>query len=225
MDQRRHRGAGTSGQATVEHVAIVVVVALFLAAAGAWLTSHVQPDRDPPPVVTQVWSGLDRITEPAPAFPDLGLTRRRHGDPAIGRFLRRVGRGLREGNAIVAVGSGAFVSRFGRGLWGAVTDFVRDPVALLTDGRGLVMELARDPAGFARAQLDAAIEYAAELRALPPQDAYRTLMRDLGEASAEAAITGGKGLARKAMLRALNRRLDRRGVSTPPPPPDKRDGN
>lgn len=224
MDQRRHRTAGASGQATVEHVAIVVVVALMLAAAGAWIASHVHPDRDPPHVVTRVWSGLDRITEPAPRVPDLGLTPRRR-QPVIGRFVRRVGRVLATGNEIVAVGTGAFVSGFGHGLRGAVTDFVRDPVALLTGGGRLVTDVARDPSGLARAQLDAAIEYAKELKAMAPPDAYRTFMRDLGEATADALITQGKGLARNAMLRALKRRLDRRGSSTSSPPPGKRDGN
>ena len=36
MDAKCHRRAGASGQATVEHVGMVVVVALLLAAAGAW---------------------------------------------------------------------------------------------------------------------------------------------------------------------------------------------
>ncbi len=225
MNRWSHRGAAASGQATVEHVAIVVVVALALAAAGAWLTSHVHPDRAPPPVITHVWSGLDRITEPAPGLPDLGLVPRGRGGRPIGQFVRRIGRGLRTAHRLVAVGSEAFTSGVGHGLVGAVTDVVRDPTTLLTDGSGFVTDLARDPTGLVAAQLDAAIEYAKHLRALPPDEAYRTFMRDLGEASVEVAILRGKRLAKAAILRALKRRLDERGVSKPPPRDDKRDGN
>ncbi len=206
----------------MEHVAIVVVVALLLAAAGAWLASHVHPDREPPSVVTQVWSGLDRISEPVPRLPDLGLTPRGRRTPPIGRALRHIVRTARAGGEIVVVGAGAFASGFGHGMWGAFTDFVRDPVGLLTDGGGVVTALAHDPFGLTKAQLDAAIEYAYELKAMSPQEAYRRFMRDLGEATADAAITRGKHLAKRAILRALKRRIDGRGGSTPPPAPDKR---
>ncbi len=216
MDSRCHRRAGASGQATVEHVGLVVVVALLVAAAGAWLASHVRPDRAPPPIIPHVWSGLDRIREPAPRPPDLGLTPRERRNPAIGRALRRVGQTVRTGGEIVVVGATAFASGFGQGMWGAFTEFVRDPVALLTDGRGVITSLAEDPLGLTTAQFDAAISYARELRAMSPKDAYRRFMRDLGEATADVVIARGKLLAKRAMLRALKRRLDARRVPAPP---------
>lgn len=214
-----------SGQATVEHLAVVIVVAVMLAGAGAWIASHVRPDATPPGVVTQVWSGLERIPEPEPAPPDLGLLPRsgRVGTPT--HLWRRVVRVARRGHAIVAVGTGAFVFGFGHGLWGAVTELVRDPVALLTGGGALIIAVVRDPIGFARAQVDAAVIYANELRKLPPEAASRRLMRDLGEATADAALTGAKQIAKKSMLNALKRRLEQRGEPTAPPPRDKRDGN
>ncbi len=221
MDARRQRRTGVSGQATVEHVGIVIVVALLLAAAGAWLAAHVQPDRAPP-IVPQIWSGLDRISEPAPRPPDLGLTPRERRTPAIGRALRRVVRTVRTGGEIVVVGATAFAAGFGHGLWGTFTEFIHDPVALLTDGRGLITALAEDPLGFAAAQFDAAIEYARELGAMSPKDAYRSFMRDLGEATADATITRGKLLAKRAMLRALKRRIDAGRAPTPDSPDDKR---
>ena len=204
---------------------MVVVVALLLAAVGAWLASHVQPDRTPPAVIPHVWSGLDRIIEPAPRLPDLGLTPRDRRAPAIGRALRRVVRTVRIGGEIVVVGATAFASGFGHGMWGAFTEFVRDPVALLTDGRGLITALAEDPLGFTTAQFDAAVDYARELRAMSPKAAYRTFMRDLGEVTADAVITRGKLLAKRAMLRALKRRIDARRIPTPPPLSDKRVGD
>ena len=225
MDAKCHRRAGASGQATVEHVGMVVVVALLLAAAGAWLASHVQPDRPPPPVIPHVWSGLDQIAEPSPRLPDLGLTPRDRRTPAIGRAFRRVVRTVRTGGEIVVVGVTAFTSGFGHGMWGAFTEFVSDPVALLTDGRGLIAALAEDPLGFTTAQFDAAVDYARELRAMSPKAAYRTFMRDLGEATADAVITRGKQLAKRAMLRALKQRIDARRVPTPDTETNKRVGD
>ena len=209
----------------MEHVAIVVVVALLLAVLGAWLTSHVHPDRDPPPVITRVWSGLDRIPEPAPNLPDLGLTPHARGERTSGHALRRLLRGVVKAHRLVASGDRAFAAGFGHGLWVSVTGFVRDPVALLTDGNGLVKGIAKDPAGLVKAQIDAAIGYARQLKAMPPQDAYRRVMHDLGEVSADVVIGRGRGFARRRMLSALKRRLEEHGVLTPAPAPDKRVGN
>lgn len=225
MDARRQRRTGVSGQATVEHVGIVIVVALLLAAAGAWLASHVQPDRAPPSIVPHVWSGLDRISEPAPRPPDLGLTPRERRTPAIGRALRRVVRTVRTGGEIVVVGTSEFATGFGHGLWSAFTEFVHDPVALLSDGRGLITALVEDPLGFTAEQFDAAIDYARELGAMSPKAAYRRFMRDLGEATADAAITRGKLVAKRAMLRALKRRIDAGRVPAPHTGADKRVGD
>ena len=209
----------------MEHIAIVVVVALLLAAIGVWLSSHVHPDRDPPPVTTGVWSGLDRIPEPAPSLPDLGLTPRGPGQRTSGHALGRILRGVVKANRLIASGRHAFVAGFGHGLWVAVTDFVRNPVALLTDGNGLVKDFARDPAGLVKEQIDAAIDYARQLKAMSPQDAYRKVLHDLGEVSADVVIARGRGFAHRMLLRALKRRLEDRGVLTPAPAPDKRDAN
>jgi hypothetical protein len=207
----------------VEHIAIVVAVALLLAAVGAWLTSHVHPDRDRPPMTARVWSGLDRIPEPAPILPDLGLTPHGRGERTSGHALRRVLRGIVDAHRLIASGNHALAVGFGRGLRVAVTDFVRDPLALLTDGSGLVKDVAKDPIGVVKAQIDAAIDYARQLKAMSPQDAYLRVMRDLGEVSADVVIEGGRGFAKRRMLSALKRRLEERGVLGPAP--DKRDGN
>lgn len=204
---------------------MVVVVALLLAAAGAWLTSHVHPDRHPPPVTTHVWSGLDRIPESTPRPPDLGLTPHGRSERTTGHAVRRILRGVVKANRLILSGNRVFVAGFGHGLWMSVTDFVRDPVALLTDGRGLIKDFAEDPAGLVAAQIDAAIDYARQLKAMSPQDAYRRVMRDLGELSADVVIERGRGFARRKMLSVLKRRLEDRGVLKPAPPSDKRVGN
>jgi hypothetical protein len=226
MHHRRNRRAGAAGQATVEHIAIVVVVALLVAAVGAWLTSHVHPDRDSPPPTTHVWSGLDRIPEPAPSPPDLGLTPHDRGERTSGNALRRILRGVVKAHRLIASGDRAFATGFGHGLWVSVTDFARDPAALLTDGQGLVKDFAKDPVGLVTAQIDAAVDYARQLKAMSPHNGYLRVMHDLGEVSADAVIEGGRGFAKRKLLSALKRRLEERGVLTPAPgAPDKRDTN
>ena len=128
-------------------------------------------------------------------------------------------------NRVIASGRQAFVAGFGHGLWVSVSDFVRDPAALLTDGNGLVKDFATNPAGLVKEQIDAAIDYARQLEAMSPQDAYRKVLHDLGEVSADVVIARGRGFAHRTMLRAIKRRLEDRGVLTPTPSPDKRDAN
>lgn len=214
METRRDRRA--RGQATVEHLAMVVVVALLLSGAAVWLATNVRSDAPTPPVIGQVTRGLDGIAEPARPIPDLGLESRPGRDSIVTRTLRRVGRTVRRGSELVAVGTAAFVAGFGNGLWNSFTSFLTDPAALLTGSGGLVAELVRDPVGFTASQIDDAIGYVDCLRSMPPEDAYRTFMRDLGEVSGEAAVTGGKSLAQRALLKGLKRRLDERRRSEKP---------
>ncbi len=199
----------------MEQIGLVVVIALLLAAAGAWLATHVQPDRAPPPIVVQVWSALDRAADPAPGLPELGVTPRERRRPALTRALRRMVQGVRAGGELAVVGAGAFASGFGDGLWGSFTEFMQDPVVTLSAGRGVIAALARDPLGFTAEQFDAAVDYARTLRGMPPKDAYRTFIHDLGEATADVTVARGKLLAKRAMLRARTRRIDLRRPSQP----------
>jgi hypothetical protein len=219
------RTSTQTGQATVEHVAIVVVVAVLLAAIGAWIASRVRSDAGPPDVVTRVWPGWQQLEEPVAPVPDLGLRPGASHRSGIGSIVRRAVRLAGRARKVVLGGQRAFASGFGHGLWDTFTGFVRDPVGLLTAGGGIVTQLAGDPGGFARAQLEAAIVYARELSRMPPEAAYRRFMRDLGELSADVAVARGKSFAERAMLRALKRRLDARGAAPAAQPPDKRDGN
>lgn len=192
----------------MEYLAVVVVAALALAALGAWIASAVRPSGDGPgTAVEHAWSGLDRIADP-PAWPVPEVPGR---DPGrFGRVARHVSSVVRRGGAIVATGTAAFGSGFGDGVWHTMDALIRDPVGALTGGGGVAATLLRDPVGFTRAQIDAAVAYARELRSLPPEEAYRRFMRDLGEAGADAALTRGKQLATRSMLRALRRRIESR---------------
>ena len=188
-----------AGQATVEYVGIVVVVALVLAAFGAWAIHHVRaPDR-PPPVVTAVIDPFAVVGRQEESAPGRGERLR--------RFIRQGMRGAVRGGRIVGRGWLAFNEGVTNGLAATVRDFVRDPVGSLIGGTGLLADVIRDPSGVGSAVVREAIDYAEELRAMPPEDAYERFMHDLGEVTADAAVTRGKAAARKALLRAIRRRL------------------
>ncbi len=196
--------AREAGQAAVEHIGLVLVVALLLSAAGVWLVGHARPGAGPPPVVDRIVAPLDRV----PAIPDLGVAPRRGRFHPLARALRRaVGVG-RAGGGLVATGAGAFAAGFTGGLRSTVDEFVRDPVGALTGSGQLAAAAMRDPLGLGAGGLRAAIDYARELRSMPPAAAYRRFMHDLGGAGADLAVARGRGLARKALLRVLRGRLE-----------------
>ena len=188
----------------MEYLAIVVVITLGLAGIGVWVASAARPRGDhPAAVVERVWSGLDGIASPPawPAAPEPSL-----GESRFRRGARSVSRVVRGGGDVVATGAVAFGSGVGDGAWHTMSAFIHDPVGAVTGGRGVVAGLLRDPVGFTRDEIAAAVGYAAELRALPPREAYRRLMHDLGEAGADVALTRGKQLAVRSLLRAMRRR-------------------
>lgn len=188
----------------MEYLAIVVVISLGLAGLGVWIASTARPrGNDPAAVVERVWSGLDGIARPPgwPAAPEPSL-----GESRFRRRARNVSRVVRRGGDVVATGVAAFGAGVGDGAWHTMSTFINDPVGAVTGGQGVVAGLLRDPVGFTRAEIAAAVGYAAELRALPPREAYRRFMHDLGEAGADVALTRGKQLAVRSLLRAMRRR-------------------
>lgn len=182
---------------------MVVVVALGLAAAGVWLASTSRPSGDAATVVVErAWSGLDDIASPSSG----------HDARASGPFRRAVrgaARAVGTGSVIVATGVASLGLGVGDGVRGTMDAVLADPVGTLVGGGGALAELARDPLGVTRAQIDAAVAYARALRELPPREAYQRFMRDLGEAGADLAITRGKQLAVRSLLRAARRRASR----------------
>ena len=195
--RNRHARAG---QATAEYVGIVVVVALALAAFGAWAIRHVRAPERPPSMVTAAldpFAVVGRYQEPPPGRAE-----------QVRRFVRRGVRGTVRGGRFIGRGWLAFNEGVANGLVVTVREFVRDPVGSLTGGTGLLADLIRDPAGVGSAVVRDAIAYAKELRAMPPDAAYERFMHDLGEVGADAAVTRGKATARRALLRAIRRRLE-----------------
>jgi hypothetical protein len=184
----------------VEYLAVVVVVALGLAAVGVWLASTSRPAGDgPAAVVDRAWSGLDRI-----AAPGSGTEVRTPGP--FRRAVRSVARAVQTGSDIAATGVASLGLGVGDGVRATLDAFLADPAGTLVGGGGAAAALAHDPLGVTRAQLDAALAYARALRELPPREAYRRFMRDLGEAGADLAITRGKQLAVRSLIRAARRR-------------------
>lgn len=198
-----------SGQAAVESIGLAIAIAALFAAAAIWAAAHVRAPDAPPPIVAEVTAALDGMAGPAPV-PDLGIAPRGRRPP-IGRALRGVGRVLRVGGSIAVTGASAFGDGVGRGVTQTVHEFIANPVGTVVGGGEVAVAAVRDPAGLGAA----AVEYARELRALPPREAYRRVMRDLGELTVDAAVTRGKMAARRAVLRALRRRID----APPPRPP------
>jgi hypothetical protein len=189
----------------VEYLAVVVVVALGLAAVGVWIASTSRPSGEAAAVVVErTLSGLDRIAAPQP-----GTDAQAPGP--FRRAVRGAARAVRTGSDILTTGAASLGLGVGDGVRATMNAFLADPVGMLIGGGGAVAALARDPLGVTRAQLDAAVAYARALRKMPPREAYRRFMRDLGEVGADLAITRGKQLAVRSLLRAVRRR-------TPPPP-------
>jgi hypothetical protein len=194
-------------------MALVVVAALALAALGVWIASALRPPRDgPAAAVERVWSGLDEVAEP-PAWPGVGSPADRG---RVRGAARTVSRAVRRGSDIVAAGAAAFGSGVGVGVWRTMGAVIRDPVGALTGGGGVVATLLRDPMGVTRAQIEAVAAYVRELRSLPRGEAYRRFMHDLGEAGADVALTRGRQLAARSVLRALRRRMQSLPRGRPP---------
>ena len=187
---------------------MVVVVALLLAACGVWLVAHVRAGPTAPGILETPWAGLDRIAPPPTQVPDLGLTPAPSRGRPAGRILGRIVAALRTANRVVAVGTEAFVRGVGVGVWSTASQLARDPVGTLVGGADLAEELRRDPLGFTRVQIDAAMRYVSELRAVPAEQAYERVMRDLGQVTVDVVVLRGKAAAQNALLRSLKRRLE-----------------
>lgn len=201
--------ARARGQAAVETVGLVVLLALVATAAAAWLAASARPPERPPDVVAHVTRPL-RVPD-GPVWPSLPVGVAPRAEP-IGDVLRAAGR--------TAAGAG-------RGYWAARREFNRAYRARLRERGGEVLEdplggLATPPtddlgpaALVRRALRDArsAGEYVRRLRALPREERVATLMRDAGTWTADVTVDAVQALLRRRAGRA---RASRR----PDPPTD-----
>ena len=140
---------GSPGQATLEHVGVVVLVALLMGALGTWAVREFRPPASPPPIIESVSAPLFGGAQGAPV-----------GAAAV---VRGVSRQMERGALPVAATSGS-VRRAWDGLlwWGALNvdgqieagrgfleqvgiraeDLVKDPIKTI---EGAVERLSKPP--------------------------------------------------------------------------------
>jgi hypothetical protein len=195
------------GQATVEMVGMTVVVALLVAATSAWLVRAVRPPDAPPDAIGAVAAPLHR--EPAPfdyAYPLPGrgfqLPLGRDDEP-IGRVLRIVGRGAREGFVVAIEMRHAFARAYAMRLRDRAEGLLRDPLGELVRPNQLTLEGAARSGLLNAGRLWA---YGRELRSLPLREAALRAAADAGALAADLTVDAAK--------RAGRERLDRVGDRT-----------
>jgi len=204
------------GQAAVEGIGIAVIVAILLAAVTSWLVREVRPAARPPDLVGAAAAPLTREPGPFDArypLPPRFATSWRGGgsDEPIGRFLRRVAGGVRDGAVLARDMDRAFVRGFGNRLELRGREVLDDPF-------GALVGLSRDPdflapsGAFRRAVENARAlwDYAQELRDMPLRQAALRASEDAGGLAADGAV--------EAVRVALTRRI-RAGRAPRPPRP------
>jgi hypothetical protein len=172
------------GQAAVEHVGIVAVVALLLTAASLWAAAHLRLPAGPPPV-------LEHAVRPLapPAVGPLGdLAYRGPWYFPPGRTDEPIGRALRATRDVVADAGGSFADGFLDRMREHLRAAVRDPIGSLlepidqmTRTPPTVWELSRRTFGDLR-------EYLGRLRGLSAREVVEVVARDVGRAAADALL-------------------------------------
>lgn len=202
------------GQAAVESVGVTVAIALLVAALAVWMAGNVRPTGPPPDVVGRVADPLGlsapRLAQPwsaddVPRWMDTAAVGR--GSRPIGRFLRRVGHGIRNAVEIEQ----AFETGWHRGIRPVVIRrvkaFIRDPVGtagsvdLADTAVGLIQRTGRLPA------------YIRMLNRMSAKEAAERLGQDLGETTGEVGMDVLEGVVARRAGGAL------RGRGPTPSPP------
>ena len=194
-----------TGQATVEAVALWLLIAGLLALVGAWLVAHTRPAAGPPPVVERVARPL---LEPdrSGGLPWEALVPRGTGGPVAWRVLggaRRIGRA---GYELRVEAELAFADGFLDRLQQRAEGVAADPVGQALD---LAVSL-EDPAGAGRSEGSEAgpalTRYLDEIAHSSPREGMLRVARDLGRLAADEAL---RRLVRAAGRGATRRRGDR----------------
>lgn len=206
MREPRSRHA-EPGHAAIEYLAIIAIVVSMAIGLTLWIRSAVPdaPSTESPPIITR---SLDRLVAPVDPPPRATPTKE-------GR-LRRIARIARRGVRLAGRGGRALLAGFGGALRRDLDALIADPVGTLFGGGGEILAILRDPPGAGVELLRAARDYAAELGALAPQEAYERLMRDLGEGAEDVLLNRG----RRTLLKKLRERVRERTTrsrSKPPP--------
>jgi len=196
----------------VEHLGLVVTLAVALVAIGAWVAHEVHPPAHPPPVVdaaawplTSADSWVGRNVNPLAGFGGWRAPRG-HGSGPIGRALRRAVAEAGFGAGVLgAVGAGA-----GDRLAERIRRFVSDPVGTVRDLVDRYGAATSDPVGALADEIDAIHRYWARVRAKPWRQAVRTVAHDLGGMGTDLVLSRARSAVRKAAIRHLRRRLGER---------------
>jgi hypothetical protein len=205
------------GQAAVEAVAIAAVVALLLAATGAWLVRHAGPPARPPDVLDAVARPLARpegatrllaATAP-PAPPIIG-----RDDEPIGRALRGLGSQALGGARIAVEVRLAFDQAFAERLRERGRELAGDPVAFLLDGPERSLLEPDEAARRALRNAGRLWRYARALRSMPAREAALRAAEDAGRLAADGVVEAGRAYVRT--------RVSGRRAPAPPPPPAPR---
>jgi hypothetical protein len=200
--------SGERGQATVEHVGLVVAAAIALSAIAIWVAHELRPPAHPPPVVQAAgWplesaeSWVGRNVDPLAGFGGWRLPRGRRDEP-IGGFLKRA--------AAETAFAASIVGAFGAGAEGRLLERLRRAVA---DPLGTARAIAEtygaaaDPGEVIRAQVDTARRYWERLRVKPWRRAVLTVAHDLGGMGTDLVLARARRAAQNAAARRLRRRF------------------
>jgi hypothetical protein len=222
------------GQAVVEHVGLVAVVAIVLAAATVWLVPALRPPALPPGAVERVAVPLVRAAEPPRAAPSpappTGAPPAAASGPAAppgsGHGSRglvgRVWGGVTATVGFVEEAGDAFAAGVRSRVGQRIEEVLRHPLRTAVGAVRGVVEVVSDPVGVAEANLQAVERSVDELRRRPLRDAVIVLSRRLGEQVADVGI----GRLSRVATRSLARRVHdgRRQDAGPPPAAPIRDG-
>jgi hypothetical protein len=186
---------GASGQATVEHVGLTVVVALLFGALAMWVAATPWAPDSPPPVIERVAASLTAASPamggPSAVVPATGVRRSMERTVAGGRgdgpgVVRRAWDGLLWWGALNVDGQ----IEAGRGFLEQVgiraDDLVKDPVKTI---EGAVERLSKPPITSSAVRVGRIVRTIATAGDRPFRESFLGVSRDLGGIGADWLIS------------------------------------
>jgi hypothetical protein len=207
MAARAHRTS--AGQATLEWIGLVVLVALLGAVVAPWLVRSVHPPDHPPRVVEAAAMPLQNAdswvaenVDPIAGLEPWSIPRGVEHEP-IGDALRAARDAVAFAARLPAAFGRGFVDRAIEDLRRLARDPLATAIALTRNG----IRLATDPEGLVQDTLDGLVDYVDELRSRGWREALLQLAHDAGEQTFELALSRGTAVLRKAIVRRVVERL------------------
>ncbi|MCU0308626.1 MAG: hypothetical protein MUE51_12835 [Thermoleophilia bacterium] len=225
------RRRAAAGQATVEHIGLVVAVALLMGALALWGVREMRPPEHPPDVVGAAARPLAGAARPARDAAVLSwMLRAEHVGAGAGRTpVERAVRFLVAGRLIAAEGEVDFIRAFAARVRERAGEALADPGGIARDLADPDLDFS-DPRRVVTERWDDLLRYLGELRSLPAREAFLRASRDAGGLAADVAIARVVRAARRAVTERVTRRppsppapaprrAGRRRATPPPPPP------